>query len=153
MLLKCWNANNMPYICHSNYIDIPSDKDKVFIWMRRKNNLFDLTIENLGDYKEDDKPIDKNKPIVTMEINQDEVQSTRIPVIAHSLDDNGLRTVRFSKNNGQTWDEVIKVDGLSSTNSYTFINLKPNTTYTIRAEAIDLSGNVGGVSQQITTKT
>lgn len=153
VLLKCWNANNMPYICHSNYIDIPSDKDKVFIWMRRKNNLFDLTIENLGDYKEDDKPIDKNKPIVTMEINQDEVQSTRIPVIAHSLDDNGLRTVRFSKNNGQTWDEVIKVDGLSSTNSYTFINLKPNTTYTIRAEAIDLSGNVGGVSQQITTKT
>lgn len=153
VLLKCWNANNMPYICHSNYIDIPSDKDKVFIWMRRKNNLFDLTIENLGDYKEDDKPIDKNKPIVTMEINQDEVQSTRIPVIAHSLDDNGLRTVRFSKNNGQTWDEVIKVDGLSSTNSYTFINLKPNTTYTIRAEAIDLSGNVGGVSQQVTTKT
>lgn len=153
VLLKCWNANNMPYICHSNYIDIPSDKDKVFIWMRRKNNLFDLTIENLGDYKEDDKPIDKNKPIVTMEINQDEVQSTRIPVIAHSLDDNGLRTVRFSKNNGQTWDEVIKVDGLSSTNSYTFINLKPNTTYTIRAEASDLSGNVGGVSQQVTTKT
>ena len=153
VLLKCWNANNMPYICHSNYIDIPSDKDKVFIWMRRKNNLFDLTIENLGDYKEDDKPIDKNKPIVTMEINPDEVQSTRIPVIAHSLDDNGLRTVRFSKNNGQTWDEVIKVDGLSSTNSYTFINLKPNTTYTIRAEAIDLSGNVGGVSQQVTTKT
>lgn len=152
VLLKCWNANNMPYICHSNYIDIPSDKDKVFIWMRRKNNLFDLTIENLGDYKEDDKPIDKNKPIVTMEINPDEVQSTRIPVIAHSLDDNGLRTVRFSKNNGQTWDEVIKVDGLSSTNSYTFINLKPNTTYTIRAEAIDLSGNVGGVSQQVTTK-
>ena len=153
VLLKCWNANNMPYICHSNYIDIPNDKDKIFIWMRRKNNLFDLTIENLGDYKEDDKPIDKNKPIVTMEINQDEVQSTRIPVIAHSLDDNGLRTVRFSKNNGQTWDEVIKVDGLSSTNSYTFINLKPNTTYTIRAEAIDLSGNVGGVSQQVTTKT
>ena len=53
VLLKCWNMNNtMPYVIHSNYIDIPEDKDKVFIWLRRKNNLFDLTIENLGNYNE-----------------------------------------------------------------------------------------------------
>lgn len=53
ILLKCWNMNNtMPYVIHSNYIDIPEDKDKVFIWLRRKNNLFDLKIENLGNYNE-----------------------------------------------------------------------------------------------------
>lgn len=153
VLLKCWNANAMPYICHSNYIDIPNEKDKVFIWMRRKNNLFDLKIENLGDYNEDDKPKDKTKPIVTLEIDPNNVEATRIPVIAYSIDDNGLKTVRFSKDNGSTWDEIITVDGLSSTNSYTFVNLNPNTTYTIRAEAIDLAGNIGGISQQVTTKS
>lgn len=153
VLLKCWNANSMPYICHSNYIDIPEEKDKVFIWMRRKNNLFDLKIENLGDYNEDDKPTDKTKPIVTLEINPNTVEDTKIPVTAYSIDDNGLKTVRFSKDNGNTWDEIVSVDGLSSTNSYIFINLIPNTTYTIRVEAIDLAGNIGGISQQITTKS
>lgn len=153
VLLKCWNANSMPYICHSNYIDIPDGKDKVFIWMRRKNNLFDLKIENLGDYNEDDKPTDKTKPIVTLEINPNNVEATRIPVTAYSIDDNGLKTVRFSKDNGNTWDEIVNVDGLSSTNSYIFINLNPNTTYTIRVEAIDLAGNIGGISQQVTTKS
>lgn len=153
VLLKCWNANSMPYICHSNYIDIPDEKDKVFIWMRRKNNLFDLKIENLGDYNEDDKPTDKTKPIVTLEINPNTVEDTKIPVTAYSIDDNGLKTVRFSKDNGNTWDEIVNVDGLSSTNSYIFINLNPNTTYTIRVEAIDLAGNIGGISQQVTTKS
>lgn len=153
VLLKCWNANSMPYICHSNYIDIPEEKDKVFIWMRRKNNLFDLKIENLGDYNEDDKPTDKTKPIVTLEINPNTVEDTKIPVTAYSIDDNGLKTIRFSKDNGNTWDEIVSVDGLSSTNSYIFINLIPNTTYTIRVEAIDLAGNIGGISQQITTKS
>ena len=153
VLLKCWNANSMPYICHSNYIDIPEEKDKVFIWMRRKNNLFDLKIENLGNYNEGDKPTDKTKPIVTLEINPNTVEDTRIPVTAYSIDDNGLKTVRFSKDNGNTWDEIVSVDGLSSTNSYIFINLIPNTTYTIRVEAIDLAGNIGGISQQITTKS
>ena len=153
VLLKCWNANSMPYICHSNYIDIPDEKDKVFIWMRRKNNLFDLKIENLGDYNEDDKPTDKTKPIVTLEINPNNVEATRIPVTAYSIDDNGLKTVRFSKDNGNTWDEIVNVDGLSATNSYIFINLNPNTTYTIRVEAIDLAGNIGGISQQVTTKS
>lgn len=153
VLLKCWNANSMPYICHSNYIDIPDEKDKVFIWMRRKNNLFDLKIENLGDYNEDDKPTDKTKPIVTLEINPNTVEDTKIPVTAYSIDNNGLKTVRFSKDNGNTWDEIVNVDGLSSTNSYIFINLNPNTTYTIRVEAIDLAGNIGGISQQVTTKS
>lgn len=153
VLLKCWNANIMPYVCHSNYIDIPDEKDKVFIWMRRKNNLFDLKIENLGDYNEDDKPTDTTKPIVTLEINPNNVEANRIPVTAYSIDDNGLKTVRFSKDNGNSWDEIVTIDGLSSTNSYTFINLNPNTTYTIRVEAIDLAGNIGGISQQVTTKS
>lgn len=153
VLLKCWNANIMPYVCHSNYIDIPDEKDKVFIWVRRKNNLFDLKIENLGDYNEDDKPTDITKPIVTLEINPNNVEANRIPVTAYSIDDNGLKTVRFSKDNGNSWDEIVTIDGLSSTNSYTFINLNPNTTYTIRVEAIDLAGNIGGISQQVTTKS
>mgnify|MGYP004559921137 CR=1 FL=1 len=49
--LKCWNGNVMPYFVHSNYIDIPKETDKVFIWVRKKNNMFDLKIENLGDYQ------------------------------------------------------------------------------------------------------
>lgn len=152
VLLRCWNANSMPYICHSNYIDIPKNTDKVFIWMRRKNNLFDLKIENLYDYGEGNEPSDITKPIVSLDIDPNNVTQNEIPVTANSIDDNGLRTVRFSKNNGVSWDEVVTVDGLSSTNSYTFTGLTPNTTYTIRAEAIDLAGNIGGISQQVTTK-
>lgn len=153
VLLKCWNTNSMPYICHSNYIDIPDEKDKIFIWMRRKNNLFDLKIENLGNYNEDDKPTDITKPVVTLQIDDSLTTTTTITAVANSIDDNGLRAVRFSKDNGNTWDEVIQVDGLSSTNIYTFENLEPNTAYVIRAEAIDLVGNIGGMSQNVMTKS
>lgn len=48
VLLKCFNNNLVPYIIHSNYIDIPTANSKVFIWTRRQGNLFDLQIENLG---------------------------------------------------------------------------------------------------------
>lgn len=151
VLLKCWNANTMPYVIHSNYIDIPSDYNKVFIWCRRKGNLFDLKIEDLGDYREDDKPIDTEKPVVELVVDKTGVTQTEIPVTATSIDNVGLRTVRFSKDNGATWDEIVPVDGLSSVNSYTFTGLTPDTTYTIRAEAIDLSGNIGGISESVTT--
>lgn len=149
--LKCYNMNKIPYYIHSNYIDIPKDKSKVFIWLRRKNNLFDLKIEDLGDYSGDE-PGDKNKPKVSLDIDMKDVTSTEIPVIAHSIDETGLKTVRFSKDNGESWDEVITVDGLSSTNSYTFEGLTPGTTYPIRVEAIDISGNIGGITQEVTTK-
>lgn len=151
VLLKCWNANKMPYVIHSNYIDIPSDYNKVFIWCRRKSNLFDLKIEDLGDYREHDKPIDTDKPVVELVVDKTGVTRTEIPVTATSIDNVGLRTVRFSKDNGATWDEIVPVDGLSSVNSYTFTGLTPDTTYTIRAEAIDLSGNIGGISENVTT--
>ena len=151
VLLKCWNANKMPYVIHSNYIDIPSDYNKVFIWCRRKGNLFDLKIEDLGDYREHDKPIDTDKPVVELVVDKTGVTETEIPVTATSIDNVGLRTVRFSKDNGATWDEIVPVDGLSSVNSYTFTGLTPDTTYTIRAEAIDLSGNIGGISENVTT--
>lgn len=153
ILLKCWSTHPTPYICHSNYIDIPSDKDNVFIWVRRKNNLFDVKIENLFDYGSGDTPIDDTKPVVSLEIEDDNVTSSTIPITAHVLDDSGLKTVRFSKNNGQSWDEIIAVDGLSTTNEYTFTDLKASTTYTIRVEAIDMSGNIGGISRQVTTKS
>lgn len=151
-ILRCYNTNTMPYIVHSNYITIPSDTDKIFIWMRRKNNIFDLHIENLGDYNEGDKPVDITKPIVTLDIDTNIITQTTIPVTANSIDENGLTTIRFSKDNGVSWDEIITVDGLSSTNTYVFENLTPDTIYTIRVEAIDLAGNIGGISQQVTTK-
>lgn len=153
VLLKCWNANSVPYVIHSNYIDIPENTSKVFIWMRRKNNLFDLQIEDLGDYNEDDKPIDTDKPVVALDIDLNNVTQTTILVTATAIDETGLRIMRFSKDNGTSWDEVIPIDGLSSSNSYTFENLNPDTTYTIRVEAIDLSGNIGGISQQVKTKS
>lgn len=151
VLLKCWNANKMPYVIHSNYIDIPSDYNKVFIWCKRKSNLFDLKIEDLGDYREHDKPIDTDKPVVELVVDKTGITRTEIPITATSIDNVGLRTVRFSKDNGATWDEIVPVDGLSSVNSYTFTGLTPDTTYTIRAEAIDLSGNIGGISENVTT--
>ena len=49
VLLKCWNENTIPYVIHSNYITVKSPKDKIFIWTRKKNNIFDLKIENLGE--------------------------------------------------------------------------------------------------------
>lgn len=48
-LLKCWNNNTIPYIIHSNYISVKSEDEKIFIWVRKKNNIFDLKIENLGE--------------------------------------------------------------------------------------------------------
>lgn len=152
VLLRCYNQNNLPYIIHSNYIDIPKETDKVFIWTRRKNNIFDLKIENLGDYSEPENPDDPNKPVVTLEIKDSDITSDSITVAASSIDNLGLTTVRFSKNNGDTWDEVVQVDGLSSINTYTFTGLTSNTLYTIRVEAIDTDNNVGGVSQQVRTK-
>lgn len=151
-LLRCYNQNNLPYIIHSNYIDIPKDTDKVFIWVRRKNNIFDLKIENLGDYSEPENPDDPNKPVVSLEIKDSDITDNSITVTASSIDNLGLTTVRFSKNNGDTWDEIIQVDGLSSINTYTFTGLVPNTLYTIRVEAIDIDNNIGGISQQIRTK-
>lgn len=152
ILLRCYNQNNLPYIIHSNYIDIPKETDKVFIWTRRKNNIFDLKIENLGDYSEPENPDDPNKPVVTLEIQDSDITSDSITVTASSIDNLGLTTVRFSKNNGDTWDEVVQVDGLSSINTYTFTGLTSNTLYTIRVEAIDTDNNVGGISQQVRTK-
>lgn len=150
--LKCYNANTLYYFIHSNYIEIPEDTSKVFIWLRRKNNLFDLKIEDLGDYKEEDHPTDITKPVVTLDINLNDITQSEIPVTATCIDETGLRTVRFSKDNGISWDEVIPVDGLSTNNSYVFKNLSADTFYTIRVEAIDLSGNIGGMSQRVTTK-
>ena len=152
VLLRCYNQNNLPYIIHSNYIDIPKETDKVFIWTRRKNNIFDLKIENLGDYSEPENPDDPNKPVVTLEIQDSDITSDSITVTASSIDNLGLTTVRFSKNNGDTWDEIVQVDGLSSINTYTFTGLTSNTLYTIRVEAIDMDNNVGGISQQARTK-
>lgn len=152
IILRCYNNNKLPYIIHSNYIDIPKETDKVFIWVRRENNIFDLKIENLGDYNEPEHPDDPDKPVVSLEIKDSDITSDSITVTASSVDNYGLTTVRFSKNNGDTWDEIVTVDGLSSINTYTFTGLIPNTLYTIRVEAIDIDDNVGGISQQVRTK-
>lgn len=152
ILLKCYNNNMLPYIITSNYIDIPLETDKIFIWVRRVNNIFDLKIENLGDYSEGGGGEDKTNPIVTFD-GEPIVTNNSISVTANCIDDNGLRTVRFSKNNGSTWDEEIAVDEISVTQEYTFTELDADTEYTIRVEAIDLSGNIGGISEKITTSS
>lgn len=150
VILRCYNNNDLPYIITSNYIDIPSDTDKVFIWVRRVNNIFDLKIENLGDYSEGGGGDDTTDPVVTIEANP-VITSNSITITVNAIDDTGLRTIRFSKNNGSTWDEERAIDGLSVTEEYTFADLTADTQYTIRVEAIDLSGNIGGISEQLTT--
>ena len=150
VILRCYNNNNLPYIITSDYIDIPSDSDKVFIWVRRVNNIFDLKIENLGDYSEGGGGDDTTDPVVTIEADPI-ITSNSITITANAIDDTGLRTIRFSKNNGSTWDEERAIDGLSVTEEYTFADLTADTQYAIRVEAIDLSGNIGGISEQLTT--
>lgn len=150
VILRCYNNNDLPYIITSNYIDIPSDTDKVFIWVRRVNNIFDLRIENLGDYSEGGGGNDTTDPVVTIEADP-VITSNSITITANAIDDTGLRTIRFSKNNGSTWDEERAIDGLSVTEEYTFADLTADTQYAIRVEAIDLSGNIGGISEQLTT--
>lgn len=150
VILRCYNNNDLPYIITSNYIDIPSDTDKVFIWVRRVNNIFDLRIENLGDYSEGGGGDDTTDPVVTIEADPI-ITSNSITITANAIDDTGLRTIRFSKNNGSTWDEERAIDGLSVTEEYTFVDLTADTQYAIRVEAIDLSGNIGGISEQLTT--
>ena len=41
------NSSN-PYFIYSNYIDQPSENDKIFICIKRINNIYSLYIENLG---------------------------------------------------------------------------------------------------------
>lgn len=147
--LKCWNGNVMPYFIHSNYIDIPKETDKIFIWLRRKNNIFDLKIENLGDYGED-KPGNKGNPQVAITI--DDTTTTTITVTANTIDTATLSNVKFSKDNGATWDAEIPLDGLSSTDTYTFTGLQPATTYQIRVEATNVNGITGGITQQVITR-
>lgn len=147
--LKCWNGNVMPYFIHSNYIDIPKETDKIFIWLRRKNNIFDLKIENLGDYGED-KPGNKGNPQVAITV--DDTTTTTITITANTIDTATLSNVRFSKDNGATWDAEIPLDGLSSTDTYTFTGLQPATTYQIRVEATNVNGITGGITQQVITR-
>ena len=147
--LKCWNGNVMPYFIHSNYIDIPKETDKVFIWLRRKNNIFDLKIENLGDYGED-KPGNKGNPQVAITV--DDTTTTTITITSNTIDTATLSNVKFSKDNGATWDAEIPLDGLSSTDTYTFTGLQPATTYQIRVEATNVNGITGGITQQVTTR-
>lgn len=147
--LKCWNGNVMPYFTHSNYIDIPKETDKVFIWLRRRNNIFDLKIENLGDYGED-KPGDKGNPQVAITV--DDTTTTTITITANTIDTATLNNVKFSKDNGATWDAEIPLDGLSSTDTYTFTGLQPATTYQIRVEATNVNGITGGITQQVITR-
>lgn len=146
--LKCWNGNIVPYFIHSNYIDIPKETDKVFIWLRRRNNIFDLKIENLGDYGED-KPGDQGNPQVAITI--DNTTTTTITVTANSIDIVTLSKLRFSKDNGITWDAEFSLDGLSSTNSYTFTGLQPATTYQIRVEVENINGITNGITEQVIT--
>lgn len=47
MQLKAWSGLNMPYIITSNEIEKPTEKQQIFTWIRKKNNLYDLVIENL----------------------------------------------------------------------------------------------------------
>ena len=147
--LKCWNGNVMPYFIHSNYIDIPKETDKIFIWLRRKNNIFDLKIENLGDYGED-KPGNKGNPQVAITV--DDTTTTTITITANTIDTATLSNVKFSKDNGATWDAEIPLDGLSSTDTYTFTGLQPATTYQIRVEATNVNGITGGITQQVITR-
>ena len=147
--LKCWNGNVMPYFIHSNYIDIPKETDKVFIWLRKKSNIFDLKIENLGDYGED-KPGNKGNPQVAITV--DDTTTTTITITSNTIDTATLSNVKFSKDNGATWDAEIPLDGLSSTDTYTFTGLQPATTYQIRVEATNVNGITGGITQQVTTR-
>lgn len=147
--LKCWNSNAIPYFIHSNYIDIPKETDKVFIWLRRKNNIFDLKIENLGDYEED-KPGNKGNPQVAITV--DNTTTTTITITANTIDTATLSNVKFSKDNGATWDAEIPLDGLSSTDTYTFTGLQPATTYQIRVETTNVNGITGGITQQVITR-
>lgn len=147
--LKCWNGNIVPYFIHSNYIDIPKETDKVFIWLRRKNNIFDLKIENLGDYGED-KPGNKGNPKVAITV--DDTTTNTITVTANTIDTATLSNVKFSKDNGATWDAEIPLDGLSSTDTYTFTGLQSATTYQIRVEATNVNGITGGITQQVITR-
>ena len=88
---------------------------------------------------------------MVLTIHEDQITDNSIPCTATCVDDYGLKTIRFSKNNGASWDKIINVDQLNVVENYTFENLTANTQYTIRAEAVDLAGNIGGMS--VITKT
>lgn len=47
LILKCYSNIDNPYIVFSNKIDIPLTTDNIIIWVRKKDNLFDIKIENL----------------------------------------------------------------------------------------------------------
>ena len=43
--LKCYNGSNLCYSAYSNYINIPLPINKLFLWVRRINDIFTISLE------------------------------------------------------------------------------------------------------------
>ena len=93
--------------------------------------------------------VDGENPSVT--IASETVDKTSISITVNGSDSySGISSYKFSSDNGSSY-ETISTSEASYT--YTFNNLESGTDYNIKVQVIDNAGNIGEVSQEITTES
>ena len=93
--------------------------------------------------------IDGENP--TINITNEQVDKTSIKVTVNGSDSySGISQYKFSKDNGSNYETINTNE---DTYTYTFNNLESGTEYPIKVQVIDKAGNIGEVSQEISTES
>ena len=93
--------------------------------------------------------VDGENPTVT--ITNETVDKTSISITVNGSDSySGINQYKFSSDNGNSY-ETVNTSEASYT--YTFNNLESGTAYPIKVQVIDEAGNIGEVSQEISTES
>ena len=93
--------------------------------------------------------IDGENPTVT--ITNETVDKTSISITVNGSDSHsGISSYKFSSDNGNSYETINTSD---NSYTYTFNNLESGTAYPIKVQVIDNAGNIGEVSQEISTES
>ena len=86
----------------------------------------------------------------TVNITNEEVDKTSISITVNGSDSySGISSYKFSSDNGNNYETVSTSD---DSYTHTFNNLESGTAYNVKVQVIDEAGNIGEVSQEISTE-
>ena len=93
--------------------------------------------------------VDGENPSVT--IASETVDKTSISITVNGSDSHsGITQYKFSSDNGNNYETVSTSE---DSYTYTFNNLESGTAYNVKVQVIDEAGNIGEVSQEISTES
>ena len=125
-------------------VDLSNNKDEQKVCVRITDSYNQVGEGCSLSYK-----VDGEIPTITIE--SEEVDKTSIKVTVKGTDNySGIASYKFSSDNGSSY-ETINTSEDSYT--YTFDNLESGTAYNIKVQVIDQAGNIGEVSQEISTES